>query len=137
MTEEKENNVVCLFCKKGSINFKATLIHMLVVHLVDFQKLTANLGFYQRVKLVNYMRRCVYQRICPFCKLNVGNLEALQDHIADHSSDGKTDLLPPTEEWNQPQYFFPTNEDDFLLMCLDSDETDNNDGISSVRVFTL
>ncbi|XP_052251294.1 zinc finger protein 277-like isoform X2 [Dreissena polymorpha] len=63
----------------------------------------------------------VHLGVCIGCGGKFDSRPALLDHMheAEHSS-----LIPETSIWDQPQYFFPTYENDNLLCQLDADEDD-------------
>ncbi|XP_052251301.1 zinc finger protein 277-like isoform X3 [Dreissena polymorpha] len=121
--EESGGQAVCLFCSFSSSNADKLQLHMQELHDFDLQdmKLSLRLTYYQQVKLVNFIRRQVHLGVCIGCGGKFDSRPALLDHMheAEHSS-----LIPETSIWDQPQYFFPTYENDNLLCQLDADEDD-------------
>lgn len=128
-------SAVCLFCDHQSETMDQIYTHMKVGHGFDLHKLRTelNLRFYQQVKLVNYIRRQIHQSRCYGCEQKFDSREDVLQHII---AEGHVMKLPEMSTWNQPQYYFPTYENDALLCTLsDSDgddegvETNQSDGI--------
>ncbi|XP_048863325.1 zinc finger protein 277 isoform X3 [Brienomyrus brachyistius] len=112
---------VCLFCEHQSETMDQIYTHMQDSHGFDLHKLKAefNLKFYQQVKLVNFIRREVHQCRCYGCQKKFDSREAVVQHMRDAAH---AMTLPPQSTWDQPQYYFPTYENDGLLCALsDSD----------------
>lgn len=106
---------VCLFC---NATYQVTMElqnHMKLTHGFDFQQLRSNLSFYQQVKLVNYIRRQVHLNTCIGCQQVSLNRESLLEHMTwtNHMEPG------PVSQWDQPEYYFPTYENDYLLYALE------------------
>ena len=120
---------VCLFCPATYSNEgNATsdlFVHMKAVHDFDFVEIKSHLGlsFYQQIKLVNYIRRQLHLNACIFCDKKVENSgeehnvyrQSLLEHM---KKEGHMKLPKDKSEWDQPQYFFPTFENDNLLSLL-------------------
>eukprot|EP00051_Salpingoeca_urceolata_P012993 m.162553 g.162553 ORF g.162553 m.162553 type:complete len:146 (-) comp17667_c1_seq4:22-459(-) len=92
-------------------------------HGFDFWRLASehNLDFYERVKLINFVRYQVQNNTCPRCEKRFDHREALLEHleaeqhfaIDAEKSDFRT----------HPQYLFPAaNAFDPLLCCLETAE---------------
>ncbi|XP_076743074.1 zinc finger protein 277-like [Maylandia zebra] len=96
--------------------------HGFDLHLL---KTELNLKFYQQVKLVNFIRRQIHQSHCYGCtRMFDCRADALR-HIA---AEGHVMKLPEMSAWDQPQYYFPTYENDALLCTLsDSEEGDGDE----------
>jgi len=116
---------ICLFCP---VNYEDTvdlLEHMKQVHGFDFHHLRSELklNFYQQVKLVNYIRRQVHLNTCMGCHQVFDSKEELLEHMTwgNHMEPSSS------TDWDQPQYYFPTYENDNLLCGL---EDLNKDGSS-------
>jgi len=113
---------MCLFCPANYMDNKDLFQHMLQIHGFDYINIrnTQGLDFYQQVKMINYIRRCVHLNTCIGCTSVFPSREAMLEHLAwsDHTQ-------PGTDEWNQPQYFFPTYENDNLLHSLDEGENES------------
>jgi len=110
-------SAVCLFCVVSYSDAGQLPNHMKEVHGFDFQEISANmkLTFYQQVKLVNYIRRQVHLNTCIGCQEVLPDRDQLLEHMAwsNHCQPGDS------RAWDQPQYFFPTYENDNLLCGLE------------------
>ncbi|KAM6971766.1 zinc finger protein 277 [Aplochiton taeniatus] len=126
---------VCLFCKQQSETMDKVYTHMKEAHGFDLHKLKTDLAlkFYQQVKLVNYIRREIHQGRCYGCQEKFGSSADVLSHIFNA---GHVMQLPATSVWDQPQYYFPTYENDALLCALsDSEsETESSDHTGDVPV---
>ncbi|KAL0968584.1 hypothetical protein UPYG_G00268860 [Umbra pygmaea] len=119
---------VCLFCEQQSENMDKMHQHMEEAHGFDLHKLKTDLDmrFYQQVKLVNYIRREIHQCRCYGCQEKFGSKAEVIRHVMDA---GHVMQLPETSTWDQPQYYFPTYENDALLCALsDSDSESDRPG---------
>ncbi|KAG5671008.1 hypothetical protein PVAND_001232 [Polypedilum vanderplanki] len=120
---EKENEIliICLFCSHKSENFDAILSHMQEVHKFNYEQVTVNFNFYQKVKLINYIRRKIHLKQCLSCEENFENHEMLLNHL-----NNENHLVCDLKSFDKPEFFFPTFEDDTFLCHLDSfnDEED-------------
>uniref|UniRef100_A0A8P4KRN5 C2H2-type domain-containing protein n=1 Tax=Dicentrarchus labrax TaxID=13489 RepID=A0A8P4KRN5_DICLA len=120
-------SAVCLFCEHQSETMEQIYTHMKEAHGFDLHKLRTelNLRFYQQVKLVNFIRRQIHQSRCYGCQEKFDSRDAVLRHIA---AEGHMMKLPDVSTWNQPQYYFPTYENDALLCTLsDSDEEESDE----------
>ncbi|ELU04760.1 hypothetical protein CAPTEDRAFT_91094 [Capitella teleta] len=118
------SHVVCLLCEHTSNSSSSLIAHMKDAHHLDLDAMKEGLNFYQQVKLINFIRRQTHQRICFFCDEEFASKEGLQRHLVESSH---VSMTPASEAWDQPQYFFPTYEDDNLL-CLLEDSSDVMEG---------
>merc|ERR1719435_435627 len=116
--------MVCLYCAAAYSSTPDLLEHMDLVHGFDFVSLRArlNLNFYQQVKLINYIRRMVHLCCCTGCSEKFCSREALVEHLAwaGHHAPASA------EDWDQPQYSFPTYENDNLLFGLDDPDIEGD-----------
>lgn len=55
--------------------------HMISQHNFNFQSCVRDLDFYQRIKLVNYIRRQMHAFICSYCEKYYGNSSTLENHM--------------------------------------------------------
>ncbi|KAG5273391.1 hypothetical protein AALO_G00150840 [Alosa alosa] len=124
---------VCLFCEQQSETMEKTYTHMQEAHGFNLHqlKMQLNLTFYQQVKLVNFIRREIHQCRCYACQEKCSSKADVLLHIADA---GHIMALPERSTWDQPQYYFPTYENDALLCALtdsddESEEADHRGGI--------
>ncbi|XP_060052423.1 zinc finger protein 277 [Erinaceus europaeus] len=121
--EEHSVSAVCLFCEKQEETIEKLCVHMEVAHEFDLLKIKSELGlnFYQQVKLVNFIRREIHQCRCYGCHLKFKSKTDLRNHMEEAKH---TSLLPEKNIWDQPQYYFPTYENDSLLCTLFDSEND-------------
>lgn len=120
--EGDEQLVTCLFCSNTDPKYSEILKHMMIEHQVDFESETTNLKFYDKVKIVNFVRRATYSLQCIKCKKSFQNIIELQNHLK--TNDHYT--LGSSNEWNSPQYFFPIYDDDVFLQHLDNSNFDDD-----------
>ena len=118
--EAPSSGAVCLFCDFSTVDVDGLSAHMRDEHQFDFPEVKSRLrlSFYQQVKLVNYIRRQMVELACMFCQETLPTRETLLEHLraADHLR------VPEPPIWDQPQYFFPTYENDSLLYALEEAE---------------
>uniref|UniRef100_A0A8C4T5B7 Zinc finger protein 277 n=1 Tax=Erpetoichthys calabaricus TaxID=27687 RepID=A0A8C4T5B7_ERPCA len=128
---------VCLFCDYQSETTDKLYSHMKDFHGFDLQKLKTNLGlgFYRQVKLINFIRREIYQCRCYGCQEKFSSKADVFKHVDKAKHIMK---LPDISVWDQPQYYFPTYENDALLCTLSDDEaeSDNTDQDKDVPVIS-
>ncbi|KAM3832352.1 zinc finger protein 277 isoform 1-T1 [Vipera latastei] len=126
--EEHPVCAVCLFCEKQEDTTEKLCVHMEEAHGFNLLKIKSeyDLNFYQQVKLVNFIRRQVHQCQCFKCEKKFQLKKELIHHLEDskHIAD-----LPNRSVWDQPQYYFPTYENDTLLCAL----SDNEDGLTAEK----
>ncbi|KAM4553105.1 zinc finger protein 277 isoform 1-T1 [Fundulus diaphanus] len=117
-------SAVCLFCDHQSETMDQIYTHMKDSHGFDLHKLKMNLNlkFYQQVKLVNFIRRHIHQGCCYGCQEKFDSRADMLNHII---SEGHVMKLPQMSTWDQPQYYFPTYENDALLCTLSEEEGDD------------
>nr|CAD7441685.1 unnamed protein product [Timema bartmani] len=68
------------------------------------------------VKLVNYIRGQVHRLCCMVCDKEHSSRQSLLVHM--ETSQHFT--MPHSKQWDQPEYYFPTYEDDSFLCFLDN-----------------
>lgn len=108
---DEEIAIVCLFCRFSSGKIDAVKDHMKQTHLFDFDDVVEKLNFYQRVKMVNFIRRQMQQKRCVNdCCIEFDSHENLLKHMMTE----KHFVISETKLYNQPQYFFPTVDGEFL-----------------------
>lgn len=116
--------LTCLFCARNDTNFTELKTHMIAQHQIDFDKETIGLTFYDRVKIVNFIRRQMHILRCVKCDENFKTSGELQLHL----KDDKHYDIGARKQWDLPEYFFPTYEDDAFLCSLDdTNDTDFDD----------
>ncbi|KAK5901571.1 hypothetical protein CesoFtcFv8_006926 [Champsocephalus esox] len=119
-------SAVCLFCDHQSETMEQIYTHMKDAHGFDLHKLRTELSlrFYDQVKLVNFLRRQLHQSRCYGCQETFSCRQEVLRHLKEA---GHGMQLPHKSTWNQPQYYFPTYENDALLCTLsDGDEDERN-----------
>lgn len=118
--EGEKQNLNCLFCSVNDTDFPAIKKHMKASHDLDFEAAISGLNFYEKVKVVNYVRRQMHTLKCVSCSEQFETIKLLHDHLAalNHYGIGKQ------KDWDHPEFFFPTYEDDSFLCYLD-DPSDN------------
>ncbi|XP_033152314.1 zinc finger protein 277 [Drosophila mauritiana] len=125
------SSIKCLYCHHLGDSFTALKEHMHEVHRLDFEKATSSLNFYQRVKVVNYLRRQMCLLRCVTCDLQFGEEELLAEHMTQESHHG----IGEKESWDKPEFFFPYIENDGLLCVLDDCGGDDPE-VDTVRIIS-
>lgn len=120
-TDEAGAQAMCLFCEFSSCLEEKLKSHMLELHDFDLQRIQKTHTFYQQVKIINYIRRQIHQCVCIACQERFQNKTLLLDHMHERAH---TNYIPCQADWDQPQYFFPTYENDNLLYLLNDDDDD-------------
>lgn len=117
--EGDEQDIKCLFCPMVNCDFIKLKQHIIMEHGIDFDKETENMTFYDRIKIVNFIRRKIYALQCIKCNERFQKSLDLQAHMKENNHY----CLGDVKDWNLPQYFFPTYEDDAFLCHLSDDDT--------------
>lgn len=55
---------------------------MTTKHHFNFMEITGDFKFYDKIRLVNYIRRQIYLRNCIYCDINIDTNANLQKHMA-------------------------------------------------------
>lgn len=113
--------VTCLLCDAQCDQWEATIQHLKQEHRFDFHAVVGHLDFYQKVKLVNYIRNQVDEKACIVCQQKFVNGVDLLLHMDTDNHN----RLPDTELWDRAEYYFPTKEDDEFLCQLDDGRADD------------
>uniref|UniRef100_A0A1B6CPI2 C2H2-type domain-containing protein n=1 Tax=Clastoptera arizonana TaxID=38151 RepID=A0A1B6CPI2_9HEMI len=129
--EEEDECIVCLFCNKTSNNWNELMQHISKSHHFSFEMNTKNLDFYQKVKLVNYIRRQVHRQTCINCDTHCDSNEILLMHMGDDQHF----FMPSSHLWDQPEYFFPTYENDTFLSQIEDNEAENDLDITKLGYY--
>lgn len=120
-TSTENQPTMCLFC-----DYICSQPEQIVQeHLVErhqFRLDALPLNFYDRVKLVNYIRKCTFELRCFVCGSFHDSLKKLSDHL---DESGHSKIIPEKTNvnmfWHDPQFLIPFYEDDPLLQVLDSE----------------
>ncbi|XP_063386576.1 zinc finger protein 277 [Cydia fagiglandana] len=118
-TEENGPQITCLLCEHTEMEYENILDHMERKHDFSFTKSTAGLDFYHKIKIVNYIRRQIHLKQCLSCETVFDDSSNLEKHLKEMKH-----WELKKEKWDQPEYYFPTYEDDlFLCFIHDDDES--------------
>ncbi|XP_003490408.2 zinc finger protein 277 [Bombus impatiens] len=112
--------ISCLFCTYSDKHFHRILTHMKAEHDFDFKIASKDLTFYQKVKVVNYVRRQIHLKQCVFCEMKV-------DTVLEHMKEENHFKIPSQKVWDQPEYYFPMNENESFLYNLDTSSTSDEE----------
>ncbi|XP_031330354.1 zinc finger protein 277 [Photinus pyralis] len=114
--KDVDDTITCLYCGHSDKDINKLCLHMSSKHRFNFYDLTKHLDFYQRVKLVNYIRRQIHRLQCISCELTFESADALEGHMQ------KTGhcCMPSLKVFDQPEFYFPTFENDSFLHHLES-----------------
>ncbi|XP_053982205.1 zinc finger protein 277 isoform X2 [Hylaeus volcanicus] len=110
---DEDIGITCLFCNYGDKHFHLILAHMKMHHNFDFKDVSKDLTFYQKVKVVNYVRRQIHLQRCVFCETKVEN-------VLEHMKQQNHFKIPTQKIWDQPEFYFPMCENDSFLYNLDT-----------------
>lgn len=122
--EGEQQVLTCLYCAFTTTytEFGRLKMHMKDEHGVDFDRATQSLSFYDRVKIVNFVRRQMHLLKCLTCGSQFKVIGELQKHLQDQQHYG----IGERKQWDLAEYYFPTYEDDAFLCSLD-DTYDTDD----------
>lgn len=112
--------ISCLFCTYSDKHFHLILTHMKTEHDFDFKIASKDLTFYQKVKVVNYVRRQIYLKKCVFCETKV-------DNVLEHMKEENHFKIPTQKIWDQPEFYFPMCENESFLYNLDTSSTSDEE----------
>lgn len=118
-TEEHGPLITCLLCDHTEMEYENILDHMEKKHEFSFTKATVGLDFYHKIKIVNYIRRQIHLKQCLSCETKFDDSKNLEKHLKEMKH-----WELHREKWDQPEYYFPTYEDD-LFLCFIHDEDES------------
>ncbi|XP_050347792.1 zinc finger protein 277 [Nymphalis io] len=118
-TEENGPLITCLLCDHTEMEFENILDHMERKHEFSFSKATSGFDFYHKIKIVNYIRRQIHLKQCLSCETKFDDSRNLEKHLKEMKH-----WILHKEKWDQPEYYFPTYEDD-LFLCFIHDEDES------------
>lgn len=129
--DRNEVEIICLFCSHKESEFDALTLHMTNVHQFNFVDETKHLSFYQKVKMINFIRRKIHMKQCLSCEKSFETLETLVSHLTQsrHIHCNQVD-------YEKAEFFFPTFEDDSFLCHLDNfnDDEDLSDDSGAIVI---
>lgn len=132
--KDEDIGISCLFCNHSDKHFHLILAHMKTEHDFDFEIASKDLTFYQKVKVVNYIKRQIYLQKCVFCEMKV-------DNILEHMKKENHFKIPSPKTWDQPEFYFPMHENESFLYNLDisstSDEENDFENITEATYETV
>lgn len=118
---DQKIEIICLFCSHKEPSFDTLTSHMAFAHKFNFVEETKSLSFYQKVKMVNFIRRKIHLKQCLSCEMCCKTLEELTSHMTEQNHQ-KCDQ----SAFEKPEFFFPTFEDDSFLCHLDNFNEDDD-----------
>ncbi|XP_017778911.1 PREDICTED: zinc finger protein 277 [Nicrophorus vespilloides] len=113
---ESESSINCLFCAKSESQMDLLIAHMQLDHGFKF---LLNLNFYQRIKLVNYIRKKLHEKCCHFCDTAFKTISEVFNHLEKENHC----KIPDIQKFDQPEFYFPTYENDALLYFIEDTST--------------
>lgn len=121
--EGERQALTCLYCSVKDIDFGNLKLHIKSEHNMDFDDLTKQLSFYDRVKIVNFVRRQMHMLKCVTCCNQFKTIDDLQQHLRAEMHCG----IGERQQWDMAEYYFPTYEDDAFLFSMDEQADDDDD----------
>jgi C2H2 type zinc-finger (2 copies) len=107
--DDVDENTMCLFDESVFNSPEECYLHMKSAHSFDIFMFP---DVYDRIKLVNYVRRKHSQCICACCDQEFPQTPILLDHLSCH----RLSCLKENSEWKDAKYLMPFFENDPLLM---------------------
>ena len=108
--EENQSCSLCLFCNFKCNGVENVFSHMVEVHKFNFVWVTSQIDFYEKVKVINYIRRVVaYFKNQPDC-----------DHLWDRTQKIVSTikkLIYEKSNWRSNDFLQPLLENDALIIC--------------------
>lgn len=123
--EGEKEPIICLFCSKTETDLNIIKEHLQSEHNFDF-KVLDSYNFYQKIKIVNCIRRHMHLMQCIVCNKTFKNAIDLQKHMADENHC----IIGEKLQWDQPEFFFSTYEDDALLCYLEDTAFEDDGNLS-------
>eukprot|EP01133_Synstelium_polycarpum_P001394 gene1394-1610_t len=123
--DEPEETVFCLFCTSQFDSADLAFTHMANDHKFNFHEIRKewNVDYYDCIKMINFIRRHMYELTCCQCGSKMEDVDALRKHMASENHCGvQKDLA----EWRDAQYLLPTYENDCLLRNFESFDDDED-----------
>ncbi|CAL4149521.1 unnamed protein product, partial [Meganyctiphanes norvegica] len=118
----------CLFCHFTTTQVPRALFqHMSQHHNFNFELHTSQLNFYQRVKVVNFIRAHVFNNVCICC----ANVFTTNHELVCHMRDYNHYKLPSSHIWDRERYHIPVLPNDGFLYHMEDNEVCDLDTSSS------
>lgn len=110
--DQEHGYTSCLFCTQQEGDPMDTVQHMKKSHSFDLMQESAGRSFYERIRLINYIRNQILNVRCPQCSHQAAN----QDEVLQHMQD-KSHFSVPRDGafWKDDSFLLPTIENDPLL----------------------
>ncbi|CAG2116105.1 unnamed protein product [Medioppia subpectinata] len=123
-SDPKDHHCICLFCEFAA-DIEPLKAHMKTVHDYDIDTVLIDRleDFYNRIKVINYMRRTIHECRCHYCGQRATTRDSLLVHL---EFSGHSKLLPDECDYDSPDNYFPTYENDNLLHFLDNTADEDN-----------
>ncbi|KAJ1345753.1 hypothetical protein KIN20_000358 [Parelaphostrongylus tenuis] len=131
--DSDEIRVVCLLCHESDDTAEGLLAHMKEKHEFDLVKLIDenHLNVYQRMKLINYIRKQNFKAVCFVCQRDdIGNTQELAKHLQEQEKPIKS--LPDKTIWDTEECLLPVFGNDNFLWRLES-LLESRDGASDTE----
>lgn len=128
---DQDIDIICLFCQRRDANFASVTDHMKADHNFDFHNATKSYNFYQKVKMINYIRRKVHLKQCLSCEMKSESVDELVRHM-----NSENHINCSEKDFEKVEFFFPTFEDDAFLCNIDNinEEAENLSDDSGAQV---
>ncbi|XP_044763857.1 zinc finger protein 277 isoform X2 [Coccinella septempunctata] len=118
--QEEEGQITCLFCQHKEIGINKHCEHMKTTHDFDFEESTKSFTFFQKIQLINYIRRQMVGHKCICCDAHFEGLEQLRRHMRDEDHF----KIPDMEVFERSEFLFPTHEEDAFLYLVEDEDND-------------
>ncbi|KAJ3088472.1 hypothetical protein HK102_008662 [Quaeritorhiza haematococci] len=125
--ESSSEPTMCLFDERILPSAAEACEHMKQEHGFDLATIRREmaLDFYQTLKLINYIRRETSMLRCYSCHAGAfETMEQLEEHMQGEGHFANVPQIGKANFWDDPQYLFPTYENDPLLFDVDFFEGD-------------
>lgn len=120
--------ITCLFCHYTTTQIPGGLFqHMNQHHNFNFELQTSQLNFYQRVKVVNFIRSHIINNACICC----ANIFNSNNELLCHMKDRSHYKLPGSHKWDRGRFHIPVIPNDGFLYHMEDNEVLDLDSTSS------
>ncbi|RWS28625.1 zinc finger protein 277-like protein [Leptotrombidium deliense] len=126
--EENVDCILCLFCENNYSDISAFVQHLKEMHHFDWNILQT-LNFYEKVKFVNFVRKCIDNKVCIHCQQQFDSSSNLLHHI---NSENESSTIPDKQFWDLPEHYFPVHENDSLLSVLQDNNDDESENVEII-----